>query len=120
MSKIITQCPSCDSLNLSVVKLECQDCKTKFEGSFDIPALLRLNESDLAFIFDFVKCSGSLKEMAAKQKVSYPTLRNRLNLIIKTIENLNIKLDLDREDVLKMLEDGSITAKEAAKLLYTM
>ncbi|MFR2062807.1 MAG: DUF2089 family protein [Alistipes sp.] len=42
------------------------------------------------FILDFVKSSGSLKEMARKLGLSYPTVRNRLDDIIaqiQTIEN---------------------------------
>lgn len=91
MGKIITQCPACKSSNLNVVKIECSDCNTRFEGQFEISALLKLPEDDLQFILDFVKCSGSLKDMAAIQKVSYPTLRNRLNALIENLENMEIK-----------------------------
>ncbi len=58
MEKIITQYPSCDSVRLQVAKIEFADCNTLFEGKFEIPALLKLPEEDLQFIFDFVKCSG--------------------------------------------------------------
>lgn len=69
MGKIITQCPSCDGTKLQVTKIECLDCNTQFAGQFSIPALLKLQEEDLQFVLDFVKCSGSLKEMAAKQNI---------------------------------------------------
>lgn len=117
MAKIITQCPACDSLKLQAVKIDCTDCNTKFEGKFDIPSLLKLAEDDLQFIFDFVKCSGSLKDMATIQKVSYPTLRNRLNSLINTIENLEIEREGSRTQILKLLEEGKLSAKEAAKML---
>lgn len=117
MGKMITQCPSCDSTKVHVVKIECTECKTTFEGKFDIPSLLKLPEEDLQFIFDFVKCSGSLKEMAAKQHVSYPTLRNSLNTLIEKIDQLEIKVKTSKADILQLLEDGKISAKEAAKLL---
>jgi hypothetical protein len=119
MSKIITQCPSCSSLKLNVVKIECLDCSTKFEGHFAIPDILKLSPEDLQFIIDFVKCSGSLKEMAGKQNVSYPTLRNRLNSLIATIEHIenNKNSGSDKENILKLLEEGKISASEAAKML---
>lgn len=117
MGKIITQCPSCSSVKLHVAKIECIDCNTIFEGKFDIPALLKLPEEDLEFIFDFVKCSGSLKEMAAKQNVSYPTLRNRLNTLIEAIENLKVEKKGSKSEILQLLEDGKISAKEAARML---
>lgn len=117
MGKIITQCPSCESAKINVVKIECADCNTKFEGKFEIPILLKLSEEDLHFIFDFVKCSGSLKEMANNLNVSYPTLRNRLNTLIDEIESLEIKKENSKTEILKLLEKGKISAKDAAKLL---
>jgi len=117
MGKIITQCPSCSSTKLHVTKIECVNCNTTFEGKFDIPPLLKLLEEDLAFILDFVKCSGSLKEMAVKQNVSYPTLRNRLNALIETIESLEVNTQGSKAEILQLLEEGKISAKEAAKML---
>jgi hypothetical protein len=117
MGKIVTQCPSCSSSSLQVVKIECINCNTKFEGQFDISPLLRLRDDDLQFILDFVKCSGSLKDMAIIQKVSYPTLRNRLNLLIDTLGDLERSKETSKDDILKRLEEGTITAKEAAIML---
>lgn len=117
MGKIITQCPSCSSSNLNVVKIECNDCDTKFEGRFEISTLLKLSEEELQFVLDFVKCSGSLKDMAAVQNVSYPTLRNRLNELIATLEQLDITGGHSKEEILQLLEEGKISAKDAAIML---
>ncbi len=117
MAKIVTQCPSCNGYELVVRKIECLGCNTTFDGKFTIPPLLKLSENDLQFIFDFVKCSGSLKDMAAKQKVSYPTLRNRLNDLITTIENLEMHCESSKTEILHLLENGKISAKDAAKML---
>lgn len=117
MGKIITKCPSCASSDLQVVKIECAHCNTKFEGHFEISALLQLPEDDLQFILDFVKCSGSLKEMAVIHKVSYPTLRNRLNSLIDTLGNLELKKETSKDEVLQLLEEGKISAKDAAIML---
>ena len=117
MGKLITRCPSCESANVEVVKIECADCHTKFEGQFEISALLRLSEEDLQFILDFVKCSGSLKDMAVIQKVSYPTLRNYLNGLIEKLGHLDIQKESSKDEILQLLEEGKISAKEAAILL---
>lgn len=117
MGKIITQCPSCNSSKLHIVKIECTNCTTKFEGQFEVSALLKLPDDDLQFILDFVRCSGSLKDMAGLQKVSYPTLRNRLNSLINTIETLDIKDEGSKEEILQLLEEGKISAKDAAIML---
>lgn len=117
MGRIITQCPSCNSSILNVTKIECEECNTKFEGIFEIPQLLKLAEDDLQFILDFVKCSGSLKEMASKHKISYPTLRNKLNVLIEHLEALMNETNSRKTQILELLEHGTITAKDAASML---
>lgn len=120
MGNLIAQCPSCQNSKLNVVKIECGDCNTTFEGKFEIPTLLKLTQEDLSFIFDFVKCSGSLKEMATKQKVSYPTLRNRLNVLIETLDNLGTKREGSKIEILQNLEEGKITVQDAVSLLQKL
>lgn len=120
MGKLIAQCPSCHHTKLQVVKIKCEECHTLFEGNFEIPAMLTLSPDDLQFIFDFVKCSGSLKEMATKQGVSYPTLRNRLNTLIDVIEKLDAKKENARVEILQSLEEGKISVKDAISLLQKL
>jgi hypothetical protein len=86
-------CPSCSS-PLYVKSLSCGNCKTEVTGEFELPPLARLESADREFITAFVKNSGSLKLMAEKMKLSYPTVRNmlddiiaRLNEIEKTTKN---------------------------------
>jgi len=76
-----TTCPSCQE-RLSVKRLRCDSCETEVEGSYPLPQLAALSLEDQEFILEFVKASGSLKEMAALLKVSYPTVRNRLDEVI--------------------------------------
>ena len=45
-----------------------------------------LEEDELKFIKKFVLASGSLKEMADMYKVTYPTVRARLNNIIEKVK----------------------------------
>lgn len=83
--KLPTRCPSCET-QLKVRQLHCESCKTEVTGSYELPALTNLSQLDQKFILDFVKASGSLKLMAQKMGLSYPTVRNRLD---EVIENLN-------------------------------
>ncbi len=75
-------CPTCQSL-LKVSRLTCLKCETVVEGLFELPILARLPAEDQEFIFHFTLVSGSLKKMAQLMKLSYPTIRNRLDGIIK-------------------------------------
>jgi len=78
-------CPSCHA-QLKVKCLKCESCQTEVNGSYDLPLLALLSLDDQQFILQFVKNSGSLKNMANELKLSYPTVRNLLNEIILTIE----------------------------------
>ena len=57
------------------------------EGLYPLPVLAALSAEDQAFICDFVKASGSLKDMAALMKVSYPTVRSRLDDVIAKLQS---------------------------------
>lgn len=48
--------------------------------------LEEMGEEDLSFIKNFILCSGSLKQMAKMYKVTYPTMRLRLDRLIQKIE----------------------------------
>lgn len=65
-----------------VKRLRCDACETEVDGLYQLPSLARLPQEDQEFVLRFIKASGSLKEMAKLMKVSYPTVRNRLNEII--------------------------------------
>jgi hypothetical protein len=78
-------CPSCNS-QLNVKSLVCERCQTEIQGQYELPLLARLSTDDQAFIIEFIKASGSLKEMARLMKLSYPTVRNRLDEIIERIK----------------------------------
>jgi hypothetical protein len=78
-------CPSCGS-GLMVKTLVCEQCNTEVSGVFDLPLLASLTAREQDFIIEFVKSSGSLKIMAQKLGLSYPTVRNLLDDIIVKIE----------------------------------
>jgi hypothetical protein len=85
MSNLPIQCPACKE-QLKVKRLVCENCQTQVEGLYELPLLMRLDLQEQAFLIDFLKCSGSLKDMAALMKLSYPTVRNRLDEIIDKIK----------------------------------
>lgn len=80
-------CPSCGR-QLSVKRLFCGQCETEVEGFYPLPILASagLTQEDQDFIVQFIKASGSLKEMASLLNVSYPTVRNRLDEIIEKVK----------------------------------
>lgn len=85
MKILPTRCPACNR-QLKVKCLVCEQCQTEIQGEYELPALAKLSADDQAFILAFIKASGSLKEMARLLRLSYPTVRNRLDDIIERIK----------------------------------
>ena len=77
------QCPACDA-PLRVNRLFCEECNT------ELPLLARLSEKEQQFVLDFVKSSGSLKDMAKNIGVSYPTVRNILDDLIEKLTKMDV------------------------------
>jgi len=82
--KLPQTCPSCDGV-LSVKNLGCDRCGTEVNGHFALPLLACLTAEEQQFVLEFVRSSGSLKEMAQIRKLSYPSVRNLLDEIITKI-----------------------------------
>jgi len=69
-----------------VKRLCCASCDTEVDGQYRLPTLASLSQEDQDFILEFIEASGSLKAMANILKVSYPTVRNRLDEIISKLK----------------------------------
>ncbi len=118
MASLPSECPSCHGA-LSVTRLACDTCKTQLEGTFELPALLRLAPDDLTFVLRFVKTSGSLKEMARQYGQSYPTIRNRLNAIIEQLGQAEtaVERDAERHAILDAIAKGTMSVAAAERRL---
>lgn len=81
------QCPACDS-PLKVGRLFCEQCDTEVCGNFELSVLANLTEKEQLFVIDFIKSSGSLKDMAKNLGVSYPTVRNVLDDLIDKLNKI--------------------------------
>ena len=85
MKILPTICPACNN-PLKVKILICEECETEIQGQYELPPLASLCPDDQVFILDFMKASGSLKEMTRLLQLSYPTVRNRLDEIIERVK----------------------------------
>ena len=87
MKNLPTNCPSCQN-HLIVKRLRCESCETEVEGLYPLPPLASVPQEDQGFILQFMKVSGSLKDMAKLLGVSYPTVRNRLDEVIERLTGI--------------------------------
>ena len=122
MKTALSKCPVCDG-ELTVTRLHCETCDTAIEGRFANAAFAGLTPEQLDFIETFVRCEGKLTRMQDEMALSYPTIRNRLQEVIRALgyepdkeETPEISNE-DRLDVLEKLDSGSISAEEAMRLL---
>jgi hypothetical protein len=79
----------------------------------------QLEAEDREFVLRFVLASGSLKDVADDYGVSYPTLRARLDRLIKRLNQAveQRKPDPMAELLATMIERGELNSKAAQKLL---
>lgn len=84
----------------------------------EIPGwLLSLDKESVEFIRKFILNSGSLKSMAQIYDVSYPTVRAKLDNLIKKIELNSKKEDVEFINLIKNLVIDERLSLETAKLI---
>lgn len=125
MNLQLNQCPVCDG-ELIVSKLHCPQCDTTIEGFFRPKAdpFSALNAEQMEFLISFIRCEGRFNRLEKELKMSYPTLRNRFDEIMRTLgfepqadeEPVRPQPELRRK-ILEDLEGGVITFEEAQALL---
>jgi hypothetical protein len=108
---------------LTVVRLRCSSCDTSLEGNFALGQFSNLTPEQLDFIFTFVRSEGKINRMEQELGVSYPTIRNRLNEVIRALgfepgrEDPAEITQERRNAILADLSAGKINAEEATRLL---
>ncbi len=122
MKTALSKCPVCDG-ELSVTRLHCDTCDTTIEGRFSNSSFAGLTTEQLDFIETFVRCEGKITRMEDEMALSYPTIRNRLQEVIRALgyepnkEEAPEISEEKRRNVLEELDSGKISAEEAMRLL---
>ena len=102
---------------ITVERVRLVDSDIAIEGSFSLPPLANLSSEDQVFVMAFVRSHGSIKDMEAMFRISYPTVKNRLNRIAGQLEFVEIVAGPPEEEVLAELERGGINVEEALRRL---
>lgn len=115
-------CPECDQA-LRLRRATCPSCSMVMEGDFEVSVLARLPVADQEFIIAFVRHHGSLKKMEQLFKISYPTVKNRLNAIAARLDGSLAVTDAEPGTgpanlfVLEQLSRGEIDVDDALEKL---
>ncbi len=143
MNPLPGKCPVCGG-DLVVTHLQCPSCETTIGGSFapggsrlqeafsteQLRSLLpfsRLSHDQLSFIITFVRCEGRFNRMEEELQLSYPTLRSRLDEIIRALGFEPGREEpppgpaplgpAERQAILDLLNQGQIDVEEARRRL---
>lgn len=116
MPFVHNQCSYCGS-GMRITRLTCGECGLTHGGDFYTPRLYRLDAEEQRFAELFILASGSLKRMAELTEVSYPTVRNRLDLLIGKLEEEKKQDDKRKLMILEDIEAGRIPAKQGMRMI---
>jgi hypothetical protein len=137
---VIATCPVCSG-ELTITRLHCRACGSALEGEFGVGRFGRLDREQLALLESFLRSRGNLKEMERELGISYPTVRGRVDALVRALGFGDAPLDdealgdgdvdLDtsasdvdtsaqRREILERLARKEIGAEEAAEALRAL
>jgi hypothetical protein len=139
---VIATCPVCSG-ELTIARLHCRSCGTALEGEFGVGRFGRLDREQLSLLESFLRSRGNLKEMERELGISYPTVRGRVDALVRALgfgeetadEELgsdfgevfdedepaaDVKAGTDRREILERLARKEISAEDAADALRAL
>ncbi len=120
MYPVPAKCPVCEG-DLYVERLVCGQCGSTLEGAFTLQRLARLTPEQWSFVETFLSCEGKLNRLQEELDLSYPTVRSRLNDVIRSlgyeVGEPDEEDSQERTAVLDDLSSGKISVEEALQLL---
>jgi hypothetical protein len=81
---VISTCPVCSS-ELAVTRLHCSSCGTTLEGDFSVGRFGRLSREQLTLLESFLRSRGNLRDMERELGISYPTVRSRVEQLVRSL-----------------------------------
>ena len=130
---VISTCPVCAS-ELAVTRLHCRSCGTTLEGDFSVGRFGRLNREQLTLLESFLRSRGNLREMERELGISYPTVRSRVEALVRAL-GFGPRADADdadetpaeptatrrtREEILEAVARHELSADEAAAAIRAL
>lgn len=120
MYALLGKCPVCGG-DWTVTRLHCRNCDSSLEGQFSPGRLYQLSPEQLSFVETFLRCEGKLNKLQEELGLSYPTVRSRLNGVIRAL-GYEVRDEApmpteQRRNILEDLAQGKIDSEEAVHLL---
>jgi hypothetical protein len=135
---VIATCPVCSD-ELTITRLHCRTCGTALEGEFGVGRFGRLDRDQMRLLESFLRSRGNLKEMERELGISYPTVRGRVDALVRALglsdgaddaagaideaaepEGAVVDTSAERRAILEQLAAKEIGADEAATRLRAL
>ena len=131
---VISTCPVCEG-ELAITRLHCRSCGTALEGEFGVGRFGRLSREQLTLLESFLRSRGNLKELERELGISYPTVRGRVEALLRALgladeadapdgdESLDepgADIVAERRSILERLARREMSADEAADALRAL
>jgi hypothetical protein len=131
---VISTCPVCAG-ELAVTRLHCSTCGTTLEGDFSVGRFGRLSREQLTILESFLRSRGNLRDMERELSISYPTVRSRVEALVRALgfgprdgDPAAPDVDVDdepdaklgRQEILERLARHEIGADEAADMIRSL
>ena len=100
MTQLISVCPSCKG-NLTISSLQCSCCGMELKKEFELSSFDKLDSEQYLLLISFLKNRGNLKEVQSELKLSYPTVKKRLDDLLISL-GLNEPLSKETEKEIDM------------------
>ena len=85
MSRIISKCPMCDG-PLVISTLRCTCCGLELKNDFELSPFDRLTAEQYTLLISLLRHRGNLKEVQGDLKISFPTVKKRLDELLTALE----------------------------------
>jgi hypothetical protein len=111
---VISTCPVCQG-ELLISRLHCRSCGTALEGEFGVGRFGRLSKEQLALLESFLRARGNLKEMERELGISYPTVRARVDALVRALGLADGSEPLVQADELEPMADAAAEVETEAE-----
>jgi hypothetical protein len=127
---VISTCPVCSG-ELAVTRLRCGSCGTTLEGEFSVGRFARLGRDQMALLESFLRSRGNLRDIERELGNSYPTVRARVEALVRALgfgprsddepaTDVSDAAPQTREAILERLARREITAEDAATAIRAL
>ncbi len=131
---VISTCPVCEG-ELAITRLHCRSCGTALEGEFGVGRFGRLSKEQLSLLESFLRSRGNLKELERELGISYPTVRGRVESLLRALgladetdapdgdeplDEPEADIATERRSILERLARREMSADEAAAALRAL